>query len=132
MAQYRLGGLLALSVFLAGCVPPGVLTAKHTVQPDTIKPAYVATSQYAGLTCDQIAAQTRSQSAVAQDMAGKLERGDYDKSGSLIVTPLFIMYDDTKVLDSTDDNITAFARLKGQLIALKEAARNAHCSPSTP
>src|SRR5690242_17094205 len=85
-----------LSVLLAGCIPGGVLTNKDTAKTSEISAIQVPTNKYDDWSCDQIAGEATATKQTMAEMAPKLEQGDYDKSGTLIVTPFFLMYDNTK------------------------------------
>ncbi len=122
------GMVLLVAGVVGGCVPGGVLTNRNSVQASTVAPIYVPTTKYDGHTCGQLAAEIQTTNATIADMSGKLERGEYDKSGSLIVTPLFLMYDNTSANDETPKKTQELGRLKGVLMSLREAAGKRRCA----
>lgn len=118
-----------LSLLLGGCVPGGVLTDRHTVQANEVAPTYVPTTRYDSYSCGQLAAEIQNTNATIADMSGKLQKGEYDKSGSLIVTPFFLMYDNTKVMDETPKKAQELSELKGTMVSLQEVSKKAKCPP---
>ena len=92
-----------------------------------IAPNYVPTTKYDDYSCTQLGSEFRATTATIHDVSGKLERGEYDKSGSLIVTPFFLMYDNTTARDETPKKAQELARLKGIRMSIEEAANRTHC-----
>src|SRR5690349_10899752 len=113
MPNARSALVLVVFLMLGGCVPGGMLTDRHTMNPDQIAAIYIPTIKYDGYTCTQLAAEMQSTNAIIADMSTKLAKGEYDKSGSLVVTPLFLMYDNTSVNDETPKKAQELGRLKG-------------------
>jgi hypothetical protein len=121
-------GCASLTVgLLAGCVPGSVLTDRNTVKADTVAPIYYPTTQFDNYSCSQLTTEIETTNASIADMSAKLEKGEYDKSGTLVVTPFFLMYDNTKVMDETPKKAQELGRLKGTLVSLKEASAKGRC-----
>ena len=102
---------------------------KDSVNPDSVRAIYIPTTQYDGYSCAQLATEIQHTDAAIAEISGKLGKGDYDKSGGLIVTPFFLMYDNTTVLDETPKKAQELGRLKGTKMPLTEAAAKSQCSP---
>jgi hypothetical protein len=98
------------------------------MKPEDVPPIYIPTTRYDNLSCSQLQENIQSTRATIADMGHKLQAGDYDKSGALVVTPFFLMYDDTKARDETPRKAQELGRLKGTLMSMKEAATKHGCS----
>ncbi len=120
---------LALLGLLAACVPPGVVSKKNTMQATEIAPVPTSSAQFAGYSCSQLAGEVASARTIINEMSGKLERGDYDQSGSVTILPGMLLYDNTMARDQTYQKAQELAQIKGRLSALQEASVKTRCAP---
>lgn len=117
---------------LAACVPGGVLTVRSTVKADFVEAIYIPTNRYDKYSCQQISLEIQNTSASILDISGKLERGEYDKSGGLVGGPFGgFIYDNTNFRNQTPRKAQELGLLKGTMISLREAATRAKCPMPT-
>ena len=77
----------ALLMSLAGCIPSGTISSKTTMRATDIAPLYTPTTEYDRYSCAQLGIENQNINNIIADMSGKLERGDYDQSGSVALLP---------------------------------------------
>jgi hypothetical protein len=131
MEKYSTAAILSVLLgALLGCVPPGVLHKKTTMQASEIAPADIPASQYQGQSCATLAEEIQHTHQTITDISGKLERGDYDQSGSVTILPGMFLFDNTTTQDHTFQKAQELSLVKGRLLAMQKASVEANCPPA--
>jgi hypothetical protein len=121
----RFIALLSVAI-LTACT--GMVRERTKVPASDVAAIYISPAQYQNYGCVRLSAEIGQTQKTISEMSVALERGDYDKSGGVLIVPGAILYDNRMAGDETYAKANELARHKGTLVALQEAAAKSNCS----